>query len=138
MRFCDKQKNALSTRDDCLAARPRSMPQATGHRFRLGTFCTTPHRLPNMAKSELFPKYYQQMCQHHHRSQKTTVTSWKLNAASLIHKKTTCLIYAQFSESRSEVSKLQPTGQMRPAKPFHPAREAVLSMMKKIKLRTIC
>jgi len=30
------------------------------------------------------------------------------------------------------VSKLQPAGQMRPAKTFHPAREAVLSMMKKI------
>jgi len=30
------------------------------------------------------------------------------------------------------VSKLQPTGQMKPAKPFHPAREAILSMVKKI------
>jgi len=29
------------------------------------------------------------------------------------------------------VSKLRPAGQMRPAKPFYPAREAILSMMKK-------
>ena len=29
------------------------------------------------------------------------------------------------------VFKLRPAGQMRPAKPFHPAREAILSMMKK-------
>jgi len=28
-------------------------------------------------------------------------------------------------------SKLQPTAQMRPAKPFHPAHKAILSMMKK-------
>jgi len=33
------------------------------------------------------------------------------------------------------VSKLQPTGQMRPAKPFHPLREAMLSMMKNIMLK---
>ena len=32
--------------------------------------------------------------------------------------------------SNSGVSKLQPAGQMRPAKPFHPAREAILSMIK--------
>ena len=32
---------------------------------------------------------------------------------------------------RPGVSKLRPAGQIRPAKPFHPAREAVLSMMKK-------
>jgi len=28
------------------------------------------------------------------------------------------------------VSKLRPAGQMRPAKPFHPARKAILSMIK--------
>ena len=33
------------------------------------------------------------------------------------------------------VSKLRPAGQMRPAKSFHPAREAILSMMKKIMLK---
>ena len=33
---------------------------------------------------------------------------------------------------RPVVSKLRPTGQMRPAKPFHPAREAISSMMKKL------
>jgi len=33
------------------------------------------------------------------------------------------------------VSKLQSAGQMRPAKLFHPAREAILSMMKKIMLK---
>jgi len=32
---------------------------------------------------------------------------------------------------RPGVSKVRPAGQIRPAKPFHPAREAVLSMMKK-------
>jgi len=32
---------------------------------------------------------------------------------------------------KTGVSKLRPAGQMRPAKPFHPARVAILSMMKK-------
>jgi len=33
------------------------------------------------------------------------------------------------------VSKLRPAGQIRPAKPFHPLHEAILSMMKKIMLK---
>jgi len=33
--------------------------------------------------------------------------------------------------SKTGASKLRPTDQMRPVKPFHPAREAILSMMKK-------
>jgi len=32
--------------------------------------------------------------------------------------------------SSAGVSKLRPADQMRPAKPFHPAREAILFMMK--------
>jgi len=33
--------------------------------------------------------------------------------------------------NRAGVSKLRPAGQIRPAKPFHPAREDILSKMKK-------
>jgi len=32
--------------------------------------------------------------------------------------------------SKARVSKLRPAGQIRPAKPFHPAREDILSIMK--------
>jgi len=40
---------------------------------------------------------------------------------------------SQFTEG---VSKLRPAGQMRPAKPFHPAREAVLSKIKNVLRKT--